>query len=270
MSAIKARWRTYNQLKSLASKMPNDHVEFKIEDFRSVLASIAEEWKLDQGKLANLSGLPPLVVAAIMGNSRQDNFHTSSRNPFSELSLASDTKKLINGLISWISPSEAELVTLESEKVDTHQVLVALGAHARVFLDLSSSGISQLEAELCNLTKTNKIELLAEIASAMINIRDQLPATGFGKTNETEALRREILELQVKVQALSAERDRLYALVEKLTDQPSQIKSAFLQSIGNLPLMVASGAVGMLCGPEQAQAMISYVQSLVAITASGG
>lgn len=270
MSAVKARWRTYNQLRALAAKVPDDYKQFNIEAYRPELASIADEWKLDQDKLTKISGLPPMVVAAIMGYPGNRYGQSPSRNPNGELSLAPDTRKLINGLLAWIGPNESDLAHLRPEKTDTRQALVALGPHARDFLGLSSSGISQLEAELCNLTKTNQIEVLAEIAFAMARLRDQLPTAGLQEGNETEALRREITGLQAKVEALTAERDRLASLVEKLTDQPSPIKSAFLQSVGNLPLMAASGAVGMLCGPEQAQAMISYVQTLVAVSAGGG
>lgn len=270
MSAVKARWRTYNQLRALAAKVPDDYQQFNIEEFRAELASIADEWKLDQDKLTKNSGLPPMVVAAIMGYPGNRFGQTPSRNPNGHLSLAPDARKLINGLLAWIGPSESDLTQLRPERTDTKQALVALGPFARDFLDLSSSGISQLEAELCNLTKTNQIEVLAEIAFAMARLRDQLPIAGLEQGNETEALRREIAALEAKVEALTAERDRLSSLVEKLTDQPSAIKTAFLQSIGNLPLMAASGAVGMLCGPEQAQAMISYVQTLVAVSSSGG
>ncbi|MFP1630548.1 hypothetical protein ACLB6G_02315 [Zhengella sp. ZM62] len=269
MSAVKARWRTYNRLQTLTAKVPEDYRQFNIENFRSELVSIADEWKLDQEKLAKISGLPPTVVASIMGYPGNRYGQLPSRNPNGDLSLAPDTRKLINGLLAWIGPSESDLTQLRPEKTDTLQAIVALGPHGRDFLDISSLGISQLEAELCNLTKTNQIEALAEIAFAMARLRDQIPANGLPANQDTESLRREIAVLQAKVEMLTVERDRLATQLGKVLDG-SGLKSGFWQAVGAAPVGALVGAIGTVLGPEQAQAALSYVQTLVAVSGSGG
>ncbi len=273
MSWVKARWRSYERLRALLAALPSRAEQFEVANFRPELIGICQDLKLDHKRVAEISGVPVQAAHMLVApNADLRDFQPNSANQKQRdwsLSLFFDTRKLINGLLAYIGPSEAELAELGSSKTDAKQALVALGLQARDFLSLSSSSVSQLEAELCNLTKTNQIEVLAEIAFAMARLRDQLPTAGLRHHDETEALRREIVALQVRVDALRAERDRLSDLVDKLTNQPAPIKSAFLQSVGSLPLMAASGAVGMLCGPEQAQVMISYVQALVAVTQGG-
>ena len=262
MSATKARLRSYQQLRALLEKIPNSYQEFKPSEVQPVLRQIVEEWHLDRNKLSEISGVPPMVVEGLVGWSDRRAHHQGSRNPNGDLSVVPDTRKLVNGLIAWIGPDESQLAGEESSEPGRNNPIFALGAHAKEFVGGAATAVATLEAELCNLTKTNQIEPLSEIASTLGRMERTIPLEGVQEGKFPNGLLAEIERLKTQVAALTEERDRLYALL-KSSVSTSPLKSGFLQQVGALPVVAASAAVGIILGPEAIKPILDYVHLLV-------
>ncbi len=267
MSAAKARLKSYNQLRSLLLKIPNNYHEFKPSEIQPILRQIVEEWHLDRNKLSEISGVPPMVVDGLVGWSDRRTSHQGSRNPNGDLSVVPDTRKLVNGLIAWIGPDESQLAGEDSSEPGDSTPIFALGTHAKEFVGGAATAVAALEAELCNLTKTNQIEPLSEIASTLGRMEGIIPLEGVPEGSLPKSLLAEVERLKIQVAALTEERDRLYALL-KSSVSASPLKSGFLQQVGALPVVAASAAVGIILGPDAIKPLLDYVHVLVS-SASG-